>query len=159
MTALFVVLGSIVLVGAIMKTIAFVRRSRLTHDFPEDAIVHQQRGVSMRVLIQGPPVFPGMSTSKANRTLGDLVLLEDRFVLACNRGKLLDLQPAHEQMLSSARCTGPGRLVLEGALAVPAGVTGHYRIEVATERAKQWAEALEPFVDPADRAEFTSWAG
>ena len=157
MQALIVVVGILVLVGSILKLGSWMKRSRLTQ-IPEDQIVRQLRSASMRVLTQGPPVFPGMSTSKANRTIGDLVLTADRLLLVCNRGKLLDLGPHHGRKLASARCTGPQRLVLEGELPVPAGVTGRFRIEVIAEDAPAWATALQPWVDEDGEA-FASWAG
>lgn len=158
MQALLIVVGSLVLIGAIMKAISWLQRSRLTRGIPEDAIQRQLRGTSMRVLTQGPPVFPGMSSRKANRTIGDLVLLNDRMLLVCNRGTLLDIREDRGRKLSSARCTGPGRLVLEGQIAVPSGIAGQYRIELSAEDAPAWAKALAPFVD-ADAEAFASWEG
>ena len=157
MQALIVVVGSLVLVGSILKLVSWRRRVALVQ-IAEDQIVRQLRGASMRVLTQGPPVFPGMSTSKANRTLGDLVLTADRLLLVCNRGKLLDIGANHGRKLTSARCTGPGRLILEGALPVPRGVVGRYRIEIIAPDATQWAAALAPWVEPDGEA-FASWAG
>ena len=159
MQALFIVVGSLLLLGAVLKLISWYRRSQLTHKIPEDQIVRALRGASLLVRTQGPPVFPGMSTTKANRSIGDLVLTADRMLLVCNRGPLLDIGPERGRKLSSARCTGPGRLVLEGELPVPAGVTGRYRIEVAADDAPSWASALAPFVRPEAGQQYTSWAG
>lgn len=156
MQALLVVVGSLVLIGAIMKGISWFRRTSLTRAIPEDAIVRQLRGTSMRVLTQGPPVLPGMSNRKANRTIGDLLLMKDRLLLVCNRGTLLDIREDRGRKLSSARCTGPGRLVLEGEIAVPSGVAGQYRIELSAEDAPDWARALAPYVD-SDAETFASW--
>lgn len=157
MQALFVVLGSLIIVGSILKLLSWRKRTALVQ-IPEDRIVRQLRGASMRVLTQGPPVFPGMSTNKANRTLGDLVLTADRLLLVCNRGKLLDIGDKHGRKLGSARCTGPQRLILEGELPVPQGVVGRYRIEIVTPDAPAWAAALAPWVQPEGEA-FASWAG
>ena len=101
----------------------------------------------MRVLVQGTRALPGMKASSANRTIGDLVLLADRFVLTTGRGVLADLRTDRGRRFTSVRCTGPGRLVIEGDVPGPnPDKKGLYRVEMILDDAGDWAEVLKPWV-------------
>ena len=107
----------------------------------------------MRVLVHGPNVLPGMNPSRANRTRGDLVLTDDRFLLVSGRGTLADLRPGVGRRFTSVRTTGPGRLIIEGDRPGTQGVSAQFRIEIHSDDAPAWVEALQDFVDaPADGA-------
>lgn len=144
--ALVVVLVALFGVGVGLKLLSWWRRQVALSGIEPDQVVKERRGVSMRVLVQGTRALPGMTTNKANRTTGDLVLLADRFVLATGRGAIADLREGRGRRFTSVRCTGPGRLVIEGDVPNPSGNPGLYRVEVMLEDATQWAEALQPWV-------------
>lgn len=149
--AALVVLVLVVAVGAALRGAAWWSRRRAAARVPRDELVREARGVTLRVLVQGTRVFPGMSTRYANRTRGDLVLGRERFVLATNRGVLADLAPGRGRAFTSVRCTGPGRLVIEGDAPGARGERGLYRIEVTVADAAQWAAALRPFVREGEK--------
>lgn len=147
-----VVIAVLVGAGALLKGLGWARRSRIVAVV--DAPVRSLRGVSLRVLTSGQVTMPNMNSGRANRTMGDLVLGTDRFVVASSRGKLLDVRPTGTR-LSSVRCTGPGRLVIEGSTPATSGKAGGYRIELVCEDAPEWVAALQPFVDE-EAEEFAS---
>ena len=132
--------------GVVLKGWTWWLRQRVLRTIPADAVVRQARGVSLRVLVQGPNVLVGMNPAKANRTTGDLVLTGDRFVLTSGRGVIADLRPGHGRRFTSVRTTGPGRLVIEGDRPGPRGEPGGFRVEVMLADASGWVEALQPFV-------------
>lgn len=106
-------------------------------------------GRSLRVLVSGR-ALPGMNPKKSNRTTGDLVIAtseagEGRLVVASARGLLLDIGPGRGRPLRSARCTGPGRLVIEGDTPIGDGSAGAFRLEVTVDDAEGWASDLRPF--------------
>lgn len=143
--AALILLVLVVAVGAALRGASWWTLRRGAARVPRDQVVREARGVTLRVLVQGTRVFPGMSTRYANRTRGDLVLGRDRFVLATRRGVLVDLGPGRGRPFGSVRCTGPGRLVIEGDAPGSRGSTGLYRIELTVDDAQGWAEALRPF--------------
>ncbi|MBW1881469.1 MAG: hypothetical protein JRJ84_24190, partial [Deltaproteobacteria bacterium] len=71
---------------------------------------------------------------------------DDRFLLTSNRGLLADLGPDRGRRFTSVRCTGPGRLVIEGDVPRGDDARGLYRFELVLGDAPAWAEALAPFV-------------
>ena len=144
--ALTMVLVALFGVGVGLKLMSWWRRQNALAGIEPDQIVRERRGVSMRVLVQGTRALPGMTTNKANRTTGDLVLLADRFVLTTGRGAIADLRDGRGRRFTSVRCTGPGRLVIEGDVPNPNGKSGLYRVEMMLEDAGEWADALQPWV-------------
>lgn len=115
------------------------------------------RGATVRVTIVGTNNFFGFDPSRLGLTIGDLALTDREFVLATNRGVLVSLDTEERRRFTSARCTGPGRLVLEGDLPQASDRPAHYRLEVAVDEAEQWAEALIPFVAaPAEGRRFAT---
>ncbi len=143
---------ALTLAGLVVRSFGWLVRWRGRRRLGDRAITRAARGRSLRVLVQGTRVFEGMSTTKANRTVGDLWLAADAFVLACNRGVLVDATATSGRTLTSARCTGPGRLVLEGEVATPEGPPGLYRVEAQLDDAEAWAAALQPFVQAGSAA-------
>jgi len=146
--ALLVVVLAFVVSGVTLKGWTWWLRQRMVRSIPAEAVIRQSRSVSLRVLVQGPNVLPGMNPARANRTTGDLVLTADRFVLTSGRGVLADLGPGRGRRFHSVRSTGPGRLILEGSRPGPRGEAGGFRVEVMLPDASQWVEALQSFVEP-----------
>lgn len=141
--------------GATLKGLSWYQRWRVVRHLDPERITREARGVSMRVMVQGSRLLPGMSRTRANRTRGDLILMSDRLLLASNRGTLLDLRDNRGKKLSSARCTGPGRLILEGTIPVPSGPPGLYRIELQVPNASAWAAEIGPWTEGKEA--FGSW--
>lgn len=139
------VLGASIVAGAVLKGLAWGRRHRMVSTIDPDAIVRSARGVSLRVLAEGPAALPSMSTTKANRTLGDVIVTADRLLVVCSRGTLVDLRPDRGRPLDSVRSPGPGRLVLEGSVPGRDGRTGSYRIELLVDDSRAWVEELARF--------------
>lgn len=106
-----------------------------------------------RLLFQGKRPLLGLEPNTPHLMRADVYLTEDRLVIVSNEGVLIDLRRDGPHPLRSARCVGPGRLVLEGTLE-----RGAWRLELAEAGAEQWATALAPFVRPQDAARFGSWA-
>lgn len=152
--AIAIVVGVLVLTGTAMRVASWWNRHRVLRTLPADAVVRQARGQSLRVLVHGPTTLPGMNPRRANRTRGDLVMTADRLVVTSGRGTLVDIRPDRGRRLTSARCPGPGKLVLEGDAPGPRGLTGLFRIETLIDDAPAWAEALQPFVREGDGARF-----
>lgn len=83
---------------------------------------------SVLTLPPGPPVLLRV----------DLWLTADRLIIASQAGVLVDAPvQADGSPLRSARCTGPGRLVVEGETA-----GGAWRLDVATPDAEGWSREL-----------------
>jgi len=141
-----VVIGLAVAVGAVFRGMGRMRRRRGTARIPPALRVRQARGVRVRVEVEAGSVFPGMNAARRNITTGDLALSADRFVLSTERGVLVDVSEMGGRRLGAARCTGPGRLVLEGDRPRLDGSRGSFRIELALDDAESWAEALQTCV-------------
>lgn len=143
---LAVVLGASIVAGAVLRGLSWGRRQRMIRSIAPEAIVREARGASLRVLVEGATPLAGMSTTKANRTVGDLVVTKDRVLVVCSRGTLVDIRPGRGRPLTSVRAPGPGRLVLEGRVPAADGTTGSFRIELVVDDARRWLEVLAPFV-------------
>ncbi len=141
-----IVLIALTLVGTALQAHGWWKRYRILRTIPAEEIVRIERGVSLRVMVQGITGMPGMKERRGNRTRGDLVLTKDRFVLTSRRGTLADLKPAAGRRFTSIRCTGPGRLIIEGDVPRDSGKNGLYRFEIVVEHADQWVDALAEFV-------------
>ncbi len=139
-------------VGAAMRGWSWWMRERVVRALSDRPLVRSARGVSLRVLSRGARVLPGMTSNRAHRTRGDLLLLDGRFVVASSRGKLLDVSEAGTGPglpVRSIRCPGPGKLVIEGSVPRAEGDPGLFRIETLVPDAVEWARALQPFVTRA----------
>jgi hypothetical protein len=142
---LAVVLAGSIVAGATLRGLAWGRRRRMTAGVDEEAITRAVRGVSLRVLVSGAAALPSMSTTKANRTVGDVVVTGDRMLVVCSRGTLVDIRPGRGRTLKSVRSPGPGRLVIEGEVPAASGDPGSYRIELIVEDANAWVDELSRF--------------
>jgi hypothetical protein len=148
--ALLIVGAVVVGSGVVMRGWTWWLRQRVIRTIPAEGILREVRGVSMRVMVQGPHVLPGMNPAKANRTTGDLILTADRFLLASGRGTLADLRPWRGRRFTSVRSTGPGRLIVEGDRPGPRGDLGGFRVELMLPDALAWVDALQAFVEPPE---------
>jgi hypothetical protein len=90
----------------------------------------------------------GLDPKRAVRMRGRMALSKTRFVLVTEQGRFADVRVDEGRKLTSARCTAPGRLVIEGTIPQVGRQPGVYRLEVLFDRAADWAVALQPFVDP-----------
>jgi len=144
--AFLIVVVALTLIGTVLQAHGYWQRYRVVSTIAKDDITRIERGVSMRVMVQGITGMPGMKERRGNRTRGDLVLTKDRFLLTSRRGTLADLTPNGGRRFTSVRCTGPGRLIIEGDVPRNSGQNGLYRFEIVVERADQWVDALKDFV-------------
>jgi hypothetical protein len=141
-----VVFGSMFAVGTGIRGMGVLLRRRAAGRIPAPQRTREVRGIRVRGQVDGPDVLPGMNPGRSNVTTADLVLSEDRFVLASERGLLIDVGTSRGVPLGSARCTGPGRLVIEGDVPRMTGAPGRYRLEMALDDAEAWAADLARFV-------------
>ena len=153
--AILILVAVAVAVGAMLRLQSRWIRHRVVRTIPKEDVKLQALGCSMRVLVQGTQSLAGMSSRKANRTTGHLVLAEERFVLVTSRGVVADLRPTQGRKFSSVRSTGPGRLIIEGTVPTSRTQEGQYRVEMQMKNAQQWVEALQPWVD--GDSDFTSF--
>lgn len=150
--AAVIVIVAVVVLGGVLQLRSVIVRRRALARLGDAPITRSARGVSMRVLLQGR-AFAGMNPRRANRTRGDLVLTADRCLLSTNRGVIADIGPERGRLFTSARCTGPGRLVIEGDVPRPDGPPTLYRVDITHPDALAWVDALAPFVRaPAEGA-------
>lgn len=146
--AVFVALALVLFAGyAAVKVAGRLRRLAGVRRLPEAAVLRAARGADLTVTLFRTRPFLGMRPGRPHPAHGDLLLTADRLLLATDRGVLADLRVAGPSRLASARCTGPGRLVLEGQVPHPSGPAGLYRIELVVDDAPAWVEALGPFAD------------
>ena len=90
----------------------------------------------------------GLDPKRAARLTGRMALSESKFVLMTDKGRFTQIDRTQGRLLTSARCTAPGRLVIEGTIPQAGGQPGVYRLEAMFTEAEAWAVALQPFVDP-----------
>ncbi len=124
-----------------------LRRRRALAGIPVNDAVRQARGVRVAGLLENLPPMKGLNPRRRNMMIGDLVLFADRFVLGSDRGLMADVGPHTGTEFSSVRCTGPGRLVIEGEIG-----QGLYRFEITVDDAREWFRLLQPFVKEEARA-------
>ena len=102
--------------------------------------------VSMKVLIQGRSLR-GFDVG-VSRTKADMVISNDRFILATDRSTLLDISINQQAgKIGTVRSPGPERLIFEGKVAEARGNPSSYRIEAHVKSATEWADALVPFAE------------
>lgn len=152
--ALVVVMVALVASGAALKAWGRYQRWRARARLADAPVLRSTFGVTLRVLVGGTAVLPGMRPRRANRTTGDLLMTADRFLVPCNRGVLIDLSRHEGRLFRSARCTGPGKLVIEGDVARPSGPPVEFRVEVGgLVDAPAWAEEMQGWVRQPGGAE------
>ncbi len=134
--------------GAAIRGAGALRRRRGTRRIPPALRTRQAQRIRVRVEVDASSVLPGMNAARRNVTTADLALSEARMVLSSERGVLLDLTAGRSRPLRAARCTGPGRLVLEGDAPRMNGEVGQFRIELAIDHAEAWASDLRRYVSP-----------
>jgi hypothetical protein len=153
--ALVALAAVLALLGVASNLVGRWQRHRALGRVPIPDRVRVGRDITIRVHLTGVPSFAGLDPERLNILRGDIVLGRDRLVLASGRGILADLGAEHGRRFTSARCTGPERLVLEGDVPRADGALGYYRFELVVEGAEAWAEALAPFVrDSEDGARY-----
>ena len=147
---IFEILAALIVAAFLIGTAAranqwAVRRRGLSR-MAGEPIRRIERGIDLRVLVSGNRRYAGLNPKKRNRTRGDLAISDTRVVLTSARGVILDATLTSSG-ITSARTTGPGRLVIEGALPrTSSGPGAQYRIETVVEDAEGWTEALRPWV-------------
>lgn len=147
--SVLVVVLALVVGGAVLRLLSWGRRERVVRAIDPAAVRQSARGVSLRVLTEGTTTLPGMNPQRANRTTGDLVLTDDRFVLVSNRGVLADVRMGQGPRITSVRSPGPGRLVLEGEVPTGRAEPGRFRVETVVDDAPAWVAGLSRFCRPA----------
>ena len=152
--AVIVVLVALTLLGVARQLAGWWRRERVVRGLDASTVRRMVRGVSMRVLVTGVKHWRGLDSRRRTGLTGDLVLQEGRFLLVTDRGVLLDLAADGDQGIRSARCTGPGRLVIEGETGRDDGL---YRFEMVVQDAQGWAADLAPFARGEEGARFASF--
>ena len=110
------------------------------------------RDIGIRIRLRDTRAIHGMDPRKTHLTRGDLAMTEGRLILGSEKGLLLDIREGHGRPITSARCTGPGRLVLEGDIPDSRGDRGLYRFELVIDQASEWAKDLRRFVRADDNA-------
>jgi hypothetical protein len=143
--AIALLAGTAILAGAAVRGAGAWRRRRGVARIPHADRERSARGVRAGVQVGAGSLFPGMSATRRNVTTLDLVLGRARLIVASERGVLLDLTAGRSRPLDSVRCTGPGRLVLEGGAPRIDGTRTGWRMEIAIDDAEGWAAALAPF--------------
>jgi hypothetical protein len=151
--AVVVVMVAMTLLGIARQGFGWWRRERVIREIDADTLRRSTRSVMVRVLVTGVQSWRGLDARRRTGVRGDLVLAEDRFVLITDRGLLIDAN-AETSPLTSARCTGPGRLVLEGSVGRGDGM---FRLELVLDDAQGWATDLREFVSSEDGQRFTSF--
>lgn len=148
--ALVLVLVAVGALGAIRRGWGRVVRWRAMSRLDPGQIVRVEHNVTVRAMLYGMPPVLGLNPKRTTILRGDMAMTGDRFVLASSRGPLVDLGPDRGRRFTSARCTGPGRLVIEGDMPRGDGNTGLYRFELVVTDGPGWAQALAPFVREGD---------
>jgi len=133
--------------GAASRIRVALRRRRQLTQILEGDVVRHARSVSVRALVYGTVPVLGLKPRRPNRCRGDMVLTRDRFLLSTRRGPLADIGEGRGRRFTSVRCTGPGRLIMEGRLPQARGDAGVFRFELHLPDAVDWAHALQPFVE------------
>ena len=121
-----------------------VRRRRLVAAVAEGGTVKAASALTCRLIVHGTRRLLGFEPDTLHPIGVDLVLTPSRFAVVCDRGLLIDAR-LDGARLTSARCTGPARLVLEGDLPSPNAVAPNFRLELTLEDAESWANALAPW--------------
>ncbi len=147
-TATLAVIVGVIAAGAALKTVGWTRRYRALRTVPPSEIRRAARGIPLRVFVDGPTGLPSMTPHRANRTIGDLVLTDDRLILVSTRGVLIDLKLGSGRALHSIRAPAPLQLIVEGRVPHAAGGVASFRIEATLPDAERWAHELEPFREP-----------
>ena len=140
------VLVSLMSVSIFLRLKSWSRRTQWKKRVNRADVIRLEQRVPMKVLLMGSALLPGMHPTRVNRTRGDLVMTKNRFLMTSNRGMLVDLGPHSGRYMTSARCTGPQRLVIEGNLVSSTGKQGSYRFECVVGDGVVWSQLLEKYI-------------
>lgn len=112
------------------------KRRRASGELPAgEAPVLKQEDIPSRVYVDRT-VLAGPVAGKINNMDADIVLTEKRLVVSTHQGRLLEITP---QAGGSVRCTGPGRLVIEGSKPRADGEI-LVRVEALVATAETWSK-------------------
>ncbi len=126
---------AMVFAGAVVKATRARQRLRATQLNPGQSPRRVARAVYGRLYVESS-IVGGPRAGGFVRAQTDLVLTDRGLLAATHHGRVLEIDAEHP---GRASCTGPGRLVLEGAH--PSGST-RVRLEVMVEDADGWAAAI-----------------
>ncbi|MEY3212579.1 MAG: hypothetical protein RIT28_3060 [Pseudomonadota bacterium] len=100
-----------------------------------EPLVRQVQGASARVFVERD-VLGGPKSMSVNSTRADLSMSDARLLIATHHGRVLELT---RDQPGAVRCTGPRRLVIEGARQRADGPM-RVRAEVIVDDAERWAQ-------------------
>jgi len=109
------------------------RRRLQATQVPKNLVVKSARGVNARIFVD-QDILDGPKANVINNTSADLVLTDDRLIVATRHGRMLEITAGG----GSVRCTGPRRLVIEGERLRKTGPM-KVRVEALVEDAEGWA--------------------
>lgn len=140
----------------ILLAAARVRRLQLVAQVAQGGTVRATSSIPCGLVVHGTSKLLGFEPDTLHHLDVDLVLTEARFAVVCGRGLLVDAR-LDGARLTSARCTGPARLVLEGDVPSPHALTPKLRLELTVADAQDWATALAPWCK-GNELPFTSFS-
>ncbi len=109
-------------------------------------ILRRAEKVPMTVLLHRTGPILGMKPGKEHAVRANLAVSDDRFILACDKGVLVDLGPRRGRMLSDVRATpSENKLVLEGTVSSMTGPDGTYVLSLRVPDAEGWVQTLQHF--------------
>ena len=132
--AVLVIASGLVVLGLLSHLKARVRRSWGARSVPGERVLRRGKAMPARFWVsrgrEGGP-----RTKRTMRDKATLVLTDARLVVATRYGIIVEL-PGSD--IDGIRCTGPGRLVIEGH---PPGTYNPSRVELLTPDATTWVDA------------------
>jgi len=131
-----------------IRTVRARRAFHAVELLPDTEVEMSANGFPIRAMAFGTASVLGLDPKRAARLTGRMALSASRFVLMTEKGRFTQIDRGQERLLTSARCTAPGRLVIEGTIPQTGRQPGVYRLEAMLADAEAWAVALQPFVDP-----------
>lgn len=141
--AVVIVVVALTVLGGSKQLLGWWQREKVLRSLDPDRVRRMDRGVSARAIVAGVKQWRGLDARRRTGLRADLLLTDERFLLATDRGVFLDLTAAGDGPLTSVRCTGPGRLVIEGDIGRD---DARFRFEITVGDAQGWAAELAPFV-------------
>lgn len=131
-----------------LRTVRARRAFHAVELLPESEVEMSIDRFPIRAMAFGTAPVLGLDPKRAARLTGRMALSKSRFVLMTDKGRFAQIDLGKGRLLTSVRCTAPGRLVIEGTIPQTGRQPGVYRLEAMFPEAEQWALALQPFVDP-----------
>ena len=136
MAGVFVVLGFLVVMWLAAMGWVRLQQANSVRVPTGERVQRRVDNTSARVFVAAP-LAGGLRAGKINVVKVSMVLSDQRLLLGSWRGRLLVLEPGQG---GTAICTGPRRLVLEGALRRRRPVL--VRVELILDEAERWAEEI-----------------